>query len=342
MGDRRRLAEVVESTAALGGFDRARIAMVLTDPRVEDNPIVYVNSAFERTTGYERSAVVGRNCRFLQGEETEKATVDRVRDGIEAQRDVAVDILNYRADGTPFTNRLIIAPITDAAGEVMYFLGIQKDLRDDEREADALERLLSFVRERATEDLSLMLAGLGAADERDPFAQGSMSRRMEALQLVYESIRLSDRQGEDGIGHGGIDLGSLLSRIAAAVAHEDGRPGIRYVQAIEAMEVNLDAAIRVGLLVSEVLHNAFAHAFDRLEEGFVELRMARLAAGGLRLVVTDDGVGLPANAPYPDPETVGGRLAIKLVEGLDATLTPVRGAAGTVVMIDVPLGVTEL
>ncbi|MEM7490410.1 MAG: PAS domain-containing protein [Pseudomonadota bacterium] len=339
---RRKLATVVGDDTALAGFSRVRVAMVLTDPRVEDNPIVYVNAAFERTTGYARSAVVGRNCRFLQGEHTEKADVDALREAIDAGKDVSVDILNYRADGKPFLNRLIIAPITDAEDEVIYFLGIQKEVYDTEREEAEAQELLVNVQSRVRDDLSLVLATVADVDEKrlpemSPF--DAIARRLECLQLVYESMKLSDRRSE---GDHAIDLGSLISRVATAIAHEECQPGIRYVQAIEAMEVNPDSAVRIALLLSEVLDNAFAHAFDRMDEGFVELRLSRLAAGGLRLVVTDDGVGLPSNRPFPDPETVGGRLIDTLTQGLDATITPVRGAAGTVVMIDVPVGIADV
>jgi len=339
----RKLASVVDDREALAGFSRVHVSMVLTDPRAADNPIVYVNSAFERTTGYERSAVIGRNCRFLQGEETDKADVDRLRQAVEDGTDVTVDITNYRADGASFTNRLIIAPIFDVDGQIMYFLGIQKDLQDSERERQELDDLLVTVKARVADDLSMVLEGIGAEEGTDPFALASMTRRLEVLQLVYESMKLSDELANDGPGEQdhGIDLGSLLSRIAAAIAHEDGKPGIRYIQEIEAKDVNLGSAIRLSLLVSEVLSNAFGHAFERMEEGFIELRMARLAAGGVRIVVTDDGVGLPPNAPFPDPGTTGGRLMQTMTDGLDATLTAVRGAAGTVVMVDVPAGITE-
>lgn len=339
MSSRRKLASVISDETALAGFSRVRVSMILTDPRAEDNPIVYVNSAFERTTGYARSAVIGRNCRFLQGEDTPKEDVDKLRAAISAQRDVSVDILNYRADGRPFMNRLIIAPITDSQGEVIYFLGIQKELYDTEREEDAANALLVNVRARVQEDLGLVLQSLKEDPEDEIQDFEAMNRRLECLQLVYESMKLSDEQGQIG---NGIDLGSLVSRIAAAIAHEEGRSGIRYVQNVDPMIVNPDAAVRVSLLMSEVLSNAFSHAFDRMDEGFVELRLSKLAAGGLRMVVTDDGVGLPRNVAFPDPETVGGRLIMTLATGLDATVTPVRGAAGTVVMIDVPVGITDV
>ena len=139
----------------------------------------------------------------------------------------------------------------------------------------------------------------------------------------------------------GIDLGALVSRVASAIATEHGRSGIRYQQVIEGANVNLEAAIRISLLLSEMLSNAFNHAFDRLEEGLIELRLTRLSAGGLRLVVTDDGVGLPSNAAFPDLTTAGGHLISTLADGLDATVMPVRGAAGTVVMLDVPAGIAD-
>ena len=171
----------------------------------------------------------------------------------------------------------------------------------------------------------------------------SLNRRLEGLQFVYEGMELTNAQGgADASGGGGVEIGSIVSRIAGSIAYEEGRSGLRYKQDVEGSQVNLDSGVRLAILVSEVLSNAFEHAFERMDEGFVELRMNRLAAGGLRIIVTDDGVGLPKDRPFPDPETMGGRLMNAMVDGLDATMTAVRGAAGTVVIIDVPMGVTEL
>lgn len=321
---------------ALDGFSRVSMAVVIADARAEDHPIVYVNSTFERVTGYDRSAVVGRNCRFLQGSETDKTDVDRVRHALGAGQDITVDIRNYRANGEPFTNRLIIAPINDADGAPLYFLGIQKEVR--EAEAPGAD-MLGALRERVQDDLSLVLKQISEAGQDGETAFDAIHRRIECLQLAYEGVRLSDKQGAL---HPGIDLGALVSRAASAVAFHQGRPGVRYVQDIEAVDANLDASVRVALLMSELLTNAFQHAFERMDDGFVELRLSRLAAGGLRMAIGDDGVGLPAGAAFPDPATVGGRLIASMLEGLDATLTPVRGAAGTVMMIDIPVDIVEI
>ena len=135
----------------------------------------------------------------------------------------------------------------------------------------------------------------------------------------------------------GIDLGALLSRVAANVTHHESRPGIRVVQHFEQMEVGLDEAIRIALILSEALSNAFSHAFGGLDSGFVDIRVTQLAAGGLRMIISDDGVGIPAKIEWPSEKTVGGRLIASLLDGLDATINIARGAAGTVVMVDVPV-----
>ena len=330
------IAHAIATDTELDGFSRVHVAMVVTDPRLEDNPIVYVNDAFQRTTGFNRSAILGRNCRFLQGEDTDKRDVDAMRRAISEGRNVSVDILNYRSNGEAFTNRLIIAPIVDEAGTVKYFLGIQKELGDDERADAATEQAkqLEMVRARVQNDLSMLLRSIEEPDAEGAFEFMSLNRRLECLQLVYEEMRLLDSQ----ITNAGLDLGALLSRVGSAITHEHSRSGIRYTQTIEQIEGNLETGVRVALLTSELLANAFQHAFDRTEQGFVELHVTNLAAGGLRITVTDDGIGMPSGQAFPDTSTRGGRLTNFLLDGLDATLNHVRGAAGSVFIIDVPLG----
>jgi PAS domain S-box-containing protein len=110
--------------------EMTRMPMVVTDPRQQDDPIVFVNGAFLDLTGYERDDVMGKNCRFLQGPQTDPNTVDEVRAAVKEQRAVAVDILNYRADGTPFWNALFIGPIFDHDGTLLYYFSSQMDITE--------------------------------------------------------------------------------------------------------------------------------------------------------------------------------------------------------------------
>ncbi|MCR9156587.1 MAG: PAS domain-containing protein [Rhodobacteraceae bacterium] len=345
-----KLTSVLDDSQALAGFSRLSVAMVITNPNSDDNPIVYINDAFERTTGYQRSRVIGRNCRFLQGPDTDPKAVQMIRDAIESGEDVSVDILNYRATGEAFMNRLLIAPISDGLGKPVYFLGIQKELRDDEKDraSEATRLHLDTVCSRVGQDLGLIVSSLvdnaelgGAlsaeAKKRQLRLLDVLPRRLECLQFVYEEMKLADEQWN----RDGIDLGSLLSRISHTIAHNEGRPGVRFVSLVEPLEVNLDAAIRMALITFELVSNAFQHAFDGLDQGYLELRVNRLAAGGLRMTISDDGVGIPRKMSFPSVNSVGGRLVSSLLDGLDGTLNVVRGAAGTVIMIDVPVGFTD-
>lgn len=106
----------------------AEEGITITDPALPDNPLIYVNRGFERLTGYSASEVIGTNCRFLQGPETDPAAAEEIRRAIREQRQCTVEILNYRKDGTTFWNRLSITPVRDESGRVTHYIGIQSDV----------------------------------------------------------------------------------------------------------------------------------------------------------------------------------------------------------------------
>ena len=101
------------------------IAAVISDPRLPDNPIVECNAAFSALTGYGPEEILGRNCRFLAGQGTEPELTETLRAAIRGQRPALVEILNYRKDGTPFRNAVLVAPIFGPGGTLEYFLGSQ-------------------------------------------------------------------------------------------------------------------------------------------------------------------------------------------------------------------------
>ncbi len=111
--------QVIESVGA------SPLAMVVTNPRLPDNPIEVANSAFCALTGYREDEVVGRNCRFLAGDGVEPWISDQIRQAISERRSVLVDILNFRRDGSPFRNGVMIAPLFDTDGQLAFFLGSQ-------------------------------------------------------------------------------------------------------------------------------------------------------------------------------------------------------------------------
>ncbi|MFN3832239.1 MAG: PAS domain-containing protein [Allorhizobium sp.] len=138
-------------------FKATRMPMLITDPRQSDNPIIYCNDAFAKLTGYSIDELVGRNCRLLQGPDTDRAAVNRLREAIAAERDIALDILNYRKDGSSFWNALFVSPVRDAAGEVIYFFASQLDfttIKSKEQELAEARKSAELEVERRTRDLS--------------------------------------------------------------------------------------------------------------------------------------------------------------------------------------------
>jgi PAS domain S-box-containing protein len=108
--------------------EMTRMPMILTDPNLPDNPIVFANRAFQDLTGYAEAEIVGRNCRFLQGANTSRETIDELRMAVQARRAISVEILNYKRDGTPFWNACFIGPVFDRGGKLLYFFASQLDV----------------------------------------------------------------------------------------------------------------------------------------------------------------------------------------------------------------------
>ncbi len=122
------------------------IAAVISNPRLTDNPIVECNDAFIALTGYSREEIVGYNCRFLSGPDTEPWLTEMLRSGIRRRQPVMVEILNYKKSGTPFRNAVMVAPIFDAEGELEYFLGSQVEIAEDVARANDERRQASHDR----------------------------------------------------------------------------------------------------------------------------------------------------------------------------------------------------
>lgn len=122
------------------------IAAVISNPRLPDNPIVECNDAFVALTGYRSEEIIGHNCRFLTGARTEPWLVEMLRNGIRRRQPVMVEILNYKKDGTPFRNAVMVAPIFDIEGELEYFLGSQVEIAEDIARANDARRQAAFDR----------------------------------------------------------------------------------------------------------------------------------------------------------------------------------------------------
>lgn len=132
-------AEKLAISSFARAIDSASDGILLSDPNQADNPVIYSNPAFSKLTGYQSEEVIGRNCRFLQGPETDQAVVAQIREAIAQQQEIQVTLLNYRKDGQPFWNELKIAPVRGEQGNLLYFIGIQIDVTERKRTEEQLQ-----------------------------------------------------------------------------------------------------------------------------------------------------------------------------------------------------------
>ncbi|MFC7664747.1 PAS domain-containing protein [Methylorubrum suomiense] len=225
-----------------------RMPMIITDPRRLDNPIVFANDAFLALTGYTRLEVTGRNCRFLQGPDTDLAEVARVRDAIVAERDIHAELLNYRKDGSTFHNALYVSPVHDEDGTLLFFFASQLDVSDryalrDERDrvqaaSDANALLLREVGHRARNDLQMISAMLvlQSGDSADPAVRDALAvaiGRIDALAALYRMP-----PGGDG-GH---DLAELAREVAETLVDASGRDDVTLDLDLAPVTIRADAA----------------------------------------------------------------------------------------------------
>ena len=131
-------------------IDHSPVAMLITDPTQPDNPIQLANAAFSTLTGYAKSEILGRNCRFLTGPGTDQAASAELSLAIRQERPALVELINYRRDGTPFRNGVMITPLFDPNGKLRWFLGSQVDLGMDAgglatRKGQAARRISSLT-----------------------------------------------------------------------------------------------------------------------------------------------------------------------------------------------------
>jgi PAS domain S-box-containing protein len=206
--------------------------ITIADVRQKDQPIIYANAAFERLTGYPPDFVLGRNCRFLQGPDTDPQTRETIRRAVRSGEPCTVEILNYRRDGSTFWNRLSITPVRDEGGTVTHFIGVQSDVTGRRRAEDALratrDELQRALREIQRDIELAAQVQRSALPRRSPAIEGFHSA-WEFLPCTglagdfLNVIRLDERRVAlyvlDVSGHGAsaallaVSLGRLMSGV---------------------------------------------------------------------------------------------------------------------------------
>lgn len=115
--------------------------ITLADPDQEDLPLVYANKAFETITGYTQAETIGKNCRFLQGKDRDQQERHQLREAVLNKQSIEITLRNYRKNGEMFYNHLVITPLFDSKGNVLYYLGVQFDVTQQKKAEEEIKHL---------------------------------------------------------------------------------------------------------------------------------------------------------------------------------------------------------
>ncbi|ELY58953.1 bacterio-opsin activator domain-containing protein [Natronolimnohabitans innermongolicus] len=180
-------------------INEAPVGITISDPALEDNPLVYINDAYQEITGYGYDEVVGRNCRFLQGEDSSEAAIAEMAAAIDEDRPVTVELKNYRKDGTEFWNEVTIAPVRDETGTVTHYVGFQNDVtarKEAELELEARTEELEYTLDRVEGLIGDVTDAVAGSTDRSALEAAVCDRIVD--EATYDGAWIGERNPATG------------------------------------------------------------------------------------------------------------------------------------------------
>lgn len=314
-----------------------RMPMAITDPAQLDNPIVFVNEAFQLLTGYSREECIGRNCRFLQGPNTDPIAVAKVGEAIAKGEDIAIDLLNYKKNGTTFWNALYLSPARGEDGTVQFFFASQLDVT----ERVEAQRRIANQKEQVDHEVRVRTADLEASLEAQSLLLHEVDHRVKNnLSVIGSLLRMQIRETEEPIVRRALrstmervdamaaihrrlyqaddvryfELSSFVSNLIQDAVSASAYDTLTIVSSIQRTVLPSEQATSAGLLINEVL----LHLFD----SYLPLSAVKVSchSDGTTITITV-GNRLSSKTPQHELSPTSAKLITRLASQLKAHVT---------------------
>ena len=285
--------------------EKTRMPQIVTDPNLPDNPIVFANRAFQDLCGYSAEELIGRNCRFLQGAGTDPADIAKVRDAIAGRRDVVVEILNYRRDGSTFRNELYVSPVFTSEGDLRYFFASQLDVTRFRTE----EGMLAESEARYRTLFNALDAGFCVIELRfDSEGRAIDYRFIEANPAFSRHTGLDDVVGKwvsevlPDLERSWLDTYGAVALSGQSVRFESGVVALGRWFEVQALRIGEPVQHRVALLFNDVTDRRKAEGVlrDTARERTTERDLVWRASRDLLVVCGFDGIYRSVNPAWTE------------------------------------------
>ncbi|MER8434138.1 sensor histidine kinase [Mesorhizobium caraganae] len=330
------LATALESEQFKKFLDQVPIAIAVSDMNAEER-IVYVNPEFEKLSGLKAASLARKNWAALSGFGLHEQQDSVLADSIVTETDFVGTFRLERGVDEPTVVDAYSNVIVDDNGKACFRLvalvdvtihgGAAPTVDELVREKDTLLRELQH---RVKNNLQMITALIRLetrnAEEPDQKRFERLAGRVDALAILYQTLSADEQKDE-------VDLGIYLSQIASAVMASHAVEGIRLDMKVDTYPVSINVAMPTGLVVNELLTNALKHGFKGREGGTITLHSI-VDGDGCRIIIADDGVGLPDGETWPKPGKLGALIARSLTENAKASFDVVSSSTeGTKVTI---------
>jgi len=336
------LAEALSDNRFQQFLDKMPIAIIVSEIG-ESERIVYANPAFEKITGLSLSGVAGKSWDVLAGlsDKGERDLVTAI--GEDSADHIGVFSIS-RAEGEAIADAyaaLIVGEDGKPANRLVALIDVspyvETDRIDFAKSRGDRDLALLEMQHRVKNNLQLITALIRLEARNCPEGKEPLHRlagRIEALAILYKFLN-DEPESET------VDLGSYVSQLAAAVMQTHAVEGVRLQLKVDAFFVSINVAMPVGLIVNELMTNALKHAFEGRDVGTITVECT-VDDKGERVVVADDGIGLPPDKDWPEKGNLGALIVQTLKENAKAKLkVETSPGNGTRVTLALAPGVRE-
>jgi PAS domain S-box-containing protein len=290
--------------------ESAAEGIVVADAGMEDDPIVFANEKFFQMTGYSKEEVMGHNGRFLQGKNTDQATVDEIRQAIKEKKPFKGEIMNYKKEGTPFWSLLVIAPVVDQRGKVSHFVALINDITERKTAEhqlllqneqlkkinSELDRFVYSVSHNLRAPLTSILGLISISKITSQVEQRNqylymMEKSIEKLDLTIRQINDYAKNERLEVQVEKISFHRLIGEVIEELSYLEETKGIAITVEIDPVEEFYSDESRLRVVLLNLLSNGIKYSDPRKEKPFIHIAIY-LLSGYAHLSVKDNGIGI--------------------------------------------------